>query len=116
MRHEITQWGYECWVGPDGVHFSDYGSLEKLARTAPHDCDVPGCLGPVNKRKLDLFAELLAACEAVETVHIKLTPVLPLQYCVLCGRVQPQGSAAYYDRHEDGCPTPQVQAAITKAR
>ena len=62
MRHQITQWGHEAWVGPDGVHFSDYGSLEELARTAPHDCDVPGCPGPLNQRKLERYQELMAAC------------------------------------------------------
>ena len=61
MRHQITQWGHEAWVGPDGVHFSDYGSLEELARTAPHDCDVPGCPGPLNQRKLEAFEGLLEA-------------------------------------------------------
>ena len=66
MRHEITQWGHEAWVGPDGVHFSDYGCLEEVARTAPHDCDVPGCPGPVNKRKLEAFDSLLAALEAIQ--------------------------------------------------
>ena len=30
--------------------------------TAPHDCDMPGCPGPVNQRKLEAFPELLAAC------------------------------------------------------
>ena len=64
MRHQITQWGHEAWVGPDGVHFSDYGSLEELARTAPHDCDVPGCPGPLNQRKLERYQELMAALEA----------------------------------------------------
>ena len=65
MRHQITQWGHEAWVGPDGVHFSDYGSLEELARTAPHDCDVPGCPGPLNQRKLEVFPDLLAALAAI---------------------------------------------------
>ena len=30
-----------------------------VARTAPHFCDVPDCPGPVNKRKLEAFEELL---------------------------------------------------------
>ena len=59
--------------------------------------------------------ELLVACEAVEKAHIKRTSTFLLPYCVLCGRVQPQGPAEYDDRHEDGCPMPQVQAAIAKA-
>mgnify|MGYP001600513847 CR=1 FL=1 len=67
MRHQITQWGHEAWVDPDGVHFSDYGSLEELARTAPHDCDVPGCPGPLNQRKLERYQELLAALTKIAT-------------------------------------------------
>ena len=68
LKHHATPWGHESWVGPDGVHFSDYGCLEEAARTAPHDCDVPDCPGPVNKRKLDLFAELLGAAYFALTV------------------------------------------------
>ena len=33
--------------------------------TAPHDCDVPGCPGPANKRKLEAFPDLLAALERI---------------------------------------------------
>ena len=58
--------------------------------------------------------DLLAACKAVEKAHIKRTSTFLLPYCVLCGRVQPQGPAEYDDRHEDGCPMPQVQAAIAR--
>ena len=31
--------------------------------TAPHDCMMPGCPGPANKRKLETFDDLLAACQ-----------------------------------------------------
>ena len=61
------------------------------------------------------YEELVAACKAVEKAHIKRTSTFLLPYCVLCGRVQPQGPAEYDDRHEDGCPMPQVQATIAKA-
>ena len=59
--------------------------------------------------------ELLAACKAVEKAHIKRTATGDLPYCDLCGRIQPEGPADYDVRHEDECPMPQVQAAITKA-
>ena len=34
-----------------------------VAPTAPHDCDMPGCPGPLNKRKLEAFDNLLAALQ-----------------------------------------------------
>ena len=50
----------------DGGNISDHGNagLIFLAPTAPHDCDVPGCPGPENKRKLEAFEELLEAARA----------------------------------------------------
>ena len=42
-----------------------------VARTAPHSCDIPNCPGPVNKRELEAFADLLAALQVlVLTPHI----------------------------------------------
>ena len=41
-------------------------ALVERCYEVPHDCDVPNCPGPVNKRKLDAFWELLEVCEAVE--------------------------------------------------
>ena len=90
LKHKITSWGHESWVGPDGVHFSDYGCLEEAARTAPHDCDVPGCPGPVNKRKLEAFEQLLAAAlevhaydtndpKAVEQAHAAIAKATRIQ-------------------------------------
>ena len=32
-----------------------------VAPTAPHFCDIPDCPGPVTKRKLEAFDDLLAA-------------------------------------------------------
>ena len=39
------------------------GTTSVDTATAPHECDMPGCPGPVNKRKLEAFDELLAAHE-----------------------------------------------------
>ena len=36
--------------------------------TAPHDCMMPNCPGPVNKRKLEAFDDLLAALKACEAL------------------------------------------------
>lgn len=38
---------------------------ERSGVIAPHACDEPDCPGPVNKRKLEAFDQLLAACEAI---------------------------------------------------
>ena len=38
-----------------------------VAPTAPHSCDVPDCPGPVNKRKLEAFDDLLAALTKIAT-------------------------------------------------
>ena len=49
--------------GPWG--WGEVGTVElvALACTAPHDCNARGCPGPVNKRKLEAFDDLLAALE-----------------------------------------------------
>ncbi len=45
-----------------GVPPSDAdANLIALAPTAPHECSVPGCPGPENKRKLEAFDSVLAA-------------------------------------------------------
>lgn len=36
-----------------------------LAQTAPHECDNPECPGDVNRRRLEAFEGLLAACTDV---------------------------------------------------
>ena len=51
--------------GPWGWTKVSKGGLVALACTAPHDCDVPDCPGPANKRKLEAFDDLLAACLAM---------------------------------------------------
>ena len=40
-------------------------SLIALAPTAPHDCDILGCPGAENKRKLETFGELLKVAKAL---------------------------------------------------
>ena len=55
------------------VHGADPWGWEKVPRSelvalaciSPHACEVPGCPGPVNKRKLEAFEELLAALEGL---------------------------------------------------
>ena len=53
--HGADPWGW------DTVPRSE---LVGLACISPHDCDVPGCPGPENKRKLEAFPDLLAALQA----------------------------------------------------
>jgi len=48
--------------GPD-QEMEDNAILLHRALTAPHDCDIPGCPGRENKRKLELFDDLLDACK-----------------------------------------------------
>ena len=44
----------------------------QVAPTAPHVCEVLGCPGPVNKRKLEAVDEMLAALKVlVLTPHIR---------------------------------------------
>ena len=37
--------------------------LVERTHEVPHNCMLPGCPGPENKRKLEAFEELLAACK-----------------------------------------------------
>ena len=53
------------------VHGADVFGWDKVPRSelvalacmSPHNCNVPGCPGPENKRKLEAFDDLLAACK-----------------------------------------------------
>lgn len=77
IEHKIDRHNAEYWSIPDyGDHGQfvypyDYhhlvaqGPLSALAKTAPHACDVPGCPGPVNLRRLAAFDELLAALKRI---------------------------------------------------
>ena len=89
MKHTAGSWT----IGPNGVngrvhHIGpiygyDWGSLEihntsergmgdaklvSLAPTAPHDCEVQDCPGPVNKAKLDAAEGLLEAAKDLLSV------------------------------------------------
>ena len=82
-----------------------------------HGYDASGLsVTSTNARLIAAAPDLLAACEAVETAHIRRTATGGLPYCDLCGRIQPEGPADYEDRHEYGCIMPQVHVAIAKAR
>ena len=44
-------------------------ALLALAPTAPHECDIPGCPGSANKRKLHSFYNLLLRLKDAETPY-----------------------------------------------
>ena len=74
--------------------------------TAPHDCMVPGCPGPENKRKLEAFPDLLAALEALLAAHDDISR----EWCCWCGDFTGDGCASH------DCPGLMARAAIAKAR
>ena len=49
--------------GPWGWDHLPRSEVAALACMSPHNCNVRGCPGPVNKRNLEAFEELLAALE-----------------------------------------------------
>lgn len=59
LHHKICPPNVENWIVDDGPWFASRSLIAKLVRTAPHACDVPGCPGPENKRKLEAFEGLL---------------------------------------------------------
>lgn len=58
---------YEPPADP-GVIDLGTAKLFALSDTAPHDCDVPGCPGPVNKRKLEALEELVKAAQVTAPI------------------------------------------------
>ena len=94
-----------------------FGALRQHEWMTRADNGVVECNFCQAAANIGLFAapDLLAALEAVQNAHIRLTATASLPYCDLCGRIQPEGPADYDDRHEAECPMPQVQAAIAKA-
>ena len=67
IRHSHDPIPIFCWF--DGGKSLDAPTVDPT--TAPHDCMVLGCPGPVNKRKLEVFPDLLAALQVmVLTPHI----------------------------------------------
>ena len=55
IRHSLTPIPLYRWSDQD-----DPVAPAVHPTTAPHDCMMPGCPGPVNKRKLETFDELLS--------------------------------------------------------
>ena len=70
IRHSSRPLLMPCWF--DGSNSLDALPMSIDPTTAPHDCMMPGCPGPVNKRKLEAFEELLAALEGL---HKEMTAV-----------------------------------------
>ena len=69
IRHSTRPQTMACWF--DGSNSLDAPAVAPV--TAPHDCMMPGCPGPVNKRKLEAFDDLLAAAERVAaylSIHV----------------------------------------------
>ena len=67
IRHSIYPSLMNCWF--DGSRFLDAPGVDPT--TAPHDCMMPDCPGPVNKRKLEAFDDMLAGTQ-------RLVPGRPL--------------------------------------
>ena len=68
IRHSSHPVPMPCWF--DGSNSLDAPAVDPT--TAPHYCMMPDCPGPVNKRKLEAFADLLAALQVlVLTPHIR---------------------------------------------
>ena len=91
-------WQIECGVCGTGdiQRLVCQGPVSRLARTAPHSCDVPGCPGPENKRKLEAFEDLLAALQMLaQTPHILYylktnDPMALEQACAAIAKASPQ--------------------------
>jgi len=60
---------------PDDVlRWQANAALIAAAPTAPHECDIPGCPGVENKRKLDAFDDLLASLKDARDAIASLPP------------------------------------------
>lgn len=70
---ERHRWYFECGNGNS--------KIVALSPRAPHECDVPNCPGDLNRRKLEMFAKIMPACEhllqcieGTETEYLNNTP------------------------------------------
>jgi len=54
VLHSEGLWGWSKLSRPD---------LIALAIISPHNCNAKGCPGPINKRKLEAFGDMLPALE-----------------------------------------------------
>ena len=71
IRHSHDPIPMPCWF--DGSNSLDAPAVDPV--TAPHHCMMPDCPGPVNKRKLEAFEDLLAALEAISDAWANKSPL-----------------------------------------
>ena len=100
VHHSEGAWGW-AKVGR--------GELVALASASPHDCNERGCPGPVNKRRIEAFEELLAALEAILTDQDDFG----WSACRWCGRDFEAGQVLCTS---DDCRGFIARAAIAKAK
>ena len=91
IRHSYNPSPMYCWF--DGSPDLDAPAVSTA--TAPHDCMMPGCPGPVNLRKLEAFEELLAAaCFALKLIDARDTPDSGASPLVVLARQQLRAAIA----------------------
>ena len=88
--------------GPEGNTVSQVDPT-----TAPHECNMPGCPGPENKRKLEAFDGLLAALHGL----LATEDTDGGDDCQWCS----ESVAEYSECTNPQCPGVRANAAITKA-
>ena len=66
IRYSLYPQRMACWFNSSTS--LNAGGVDPT--TAPHDCIMPGCPGPENKRKLEAFDDLLAACQNAYTAIV----------------------------------------------
>ena len=76
IRHSPEPMPMPCWF--DGSDNLDGPFVDPT--TAPHDCMMPGCPGPENKRRLEAFEELLARCKECATLLEDWAVILGKEY------------------------------------
>ena len=94
IRHSTNPILMHCWL-LDGSNSLNGPTVDPA--TAPHDCMMPGCPGPENKRKLEAFEELLILLQR------------SMSYLKVCGENDINGYSEY-----DPCLYEEVGAALAK--
>lgn len=80
----------------------------KAALTAPHECGDPQCPGNINRRKLEAYPDLLAACKRADCFG----PDDDDCKCGFCGKLIED---RYLGDHDKDCPMFCIRDAIAKA-
>ena len=71
-----------------------FKDANRISLELPHSCDDPDCPGAVNKRKLEMFEEMVAALQeaeghlAEELADARFTAVHPGGHCPVLDRVR----------------------------